>query len=225
MTTEAHVDCAAVLERLEELLDGDLHDVAETESGVPAIRRHLDACPECAAELALAATLRRELRALPELDAPDALIDRVLDATVRAAEPVPVPGRWAAFRRSLEGLLPAPARWAAATLAAAALAILVLVPRSHGPTPDPANDPELARAIVEARFALAYLGDLGRGAGVEIRDQVLRDRLVAPTVRGLLGPSGAREPADAAPSTYNPGGSGRPAPLSDDPPPSAPRRS
>ncbi len=201
------IACEAVLELMEELLDGELATDSEQR-----VRQHLEACPECTGELELATTLRRELRGLPELDAPAPLLARILAQTEGRKLPDPTTGVWAALRRGLEGLRPHPSRWVVATLAAAALAVLVLMPRSPVIQPDPASEPDLAQAILEARFALAYLGDLGRGTGMEIRDDVLRDRLVAPTVRGLLGSPEVPDPDTLPHSTNGGGDSSEPSP-------------
>lgn len=217
---DAGIECEAAVELLEELLDGELEEERER-----ALSRHLSACPECAGEFALATTLRRELRALPEIDAPAALIDQVLEQTQGRAEKAPKTRTWTSLRRGLEGLLPRPARWAAATLVAAALALLVWLPRSPVVGPEPASDPELARAILEARFALAYLGELGRGTGRELRDEVLRDRLVVPAVRSVLGSSGDNATHNPMSSSGGDGTYSGPSTQPPEPRQSGPRRS
>ena len=64
--------CEEALDLLEPYLDGDLPP-----EEADRVRRHLEACSSCAAELALAARIQRELRALPQPDCPPEVIERV----------------------------------------------------------------------------------------------------------------------------------------------------
>jgi hypothetical protein len=80
-------------------------------------------------------------------------------------------------------------RWAhrpASAFATAAVVLIVVAaalvwwPR---PAPRPSlDDPEIARATQETRFALALVGTLGRRAAL---DEVLGRRVVSPTVDGV----------------------------------------
>jgi anti-sigma factor (TIGR02949 family) len=160
--------CGEVTEILEAFLDGDL---PAAEAG--RVKGHLERCPSCAAELDLAAAIQRELRALPQLDCPPEVLERVRRAgrATRATPADIVPLR----RTPL---------WAA--LAAAVLALTVgggaLVVQRIQQQPSPE---EVARAEAEARFALAYVGQASRRAGLDLRDEVLRKRLIDPTSRTL----------------------------------------
>jgi len=115
------------------------------------LQAHLAACPPCACEMALALRIRRELRALPA-----------------AAHVVPFP-QLSARRGSLRLVL------AAAMLALAVTGTIVLEQvRIRPAKPAP---PNIAQATAEARYALAYVGKVGRRAGLDLRDGLLRRRL------------------------------------------------
>ena len=97
--------CSATRERLEAYLDGALE-----EAEVERLGAHLGRCPACARELELAAAIRHELRALPELDAPAGVVESVL-ATARASGGRPR-GWWNRLWRAPAVRFPSPARWA-----------------------------------------------------------------------------------------------------------------
>ena len=164
--------CAHALERLEAHVDGDLDAAAAA-----AVEAHLERCPACADEHRLAVTVRRELRALPELDAPPAVLREIVTAAERSRFAGPAPLRRRAWSR----------------LAAAALAAVALgagwwwgTLRPAPPVPPAGADPALvAQATEEARYALAYLARIHRRAGLKLRDDLFVDRLARPAARGL----------------------------------------
>lgn len=164
--------CKRIREHIETFLDEQL-----PEASLRAIGSHLDDCGECAAHAQLAREIRTELQALPEIDAPAPVLQKILDQTVRAQSARP-------FWSRLEALWPQPA-WGA--LAAVALALALGLGVLTQPSSDPAQpDPEsIAQATAEARYALAKAGLFTRKAGRVIRDQTLRDQIVAPTTRGF----------------------------------------
>ena len=188
--------CDEIQERLEAFVDGEL------EAGTAAaIEAHLAGCEACAAEHSLTEAVRRELRALPELDAPPAVLGRVLSEAGRDRF------RPAETRPTRSGR-PAWAAWAAAAFTAVVLGAAMLLgpsrqpsPPDVGPAPDAsladamsadamspdavAADPEaVARATEEARFALAYVARISRRTGLKLRDD-LHDHVTIPTVRSL----------------------------------------
>jgi len=167
-------DCAAVLPLLESYLDGELPP-AEAEG----VREHAARCSACAAELRLAQAIGDGLRALPELDAPAAVLSRVREAAEMPAEILP-------FERPAPATRPRRHRLAA--LAAAlvlALFSALLLFQVRSPQPSPPTAAEVARATAEARYALAFVGRASRRAGLEIKDEVLPEHLVAPAARSL----------------------------------------
>jgi anti-sigma factor (TIGR02949 family) len=171
-------DCAAVLPLLEVYLDGEL-----SPSEAEGVREHVARCSDCAADLDLARAIQDGLRALPELDAPPAVLDRVR-AAARLEPPNVVPFPRPATPRRFAAL--------AAMLALAVLSALLLFKlRSPAPQPAPAataraaTPEEVARATAEARVALAYVGQVSRRAGLALKDEVLPERLLAPAARVL----------------------------------------
>jgi anti-sigma factor (TIGR02949 family) len=170
--------CEEALDLLEPYLDGDLPpDEADR------VRRHLEACTACAAELALAARIQSELRALPQPDCPPEVIERVRRAG--RGEVVPFPSRQR------------PPRWR--TAAAAALVALAVGGGALGVhlQRERQQQEQVAQATREARLALAYFGKVTRKAGLDVRDEVLEKRLVVPVARSVsrsLGSADAAEP-------------------------------
>jgi anti-sigma factor (TIGR02949 family) len=167
-------DCAAVLPLLEPYLDGELSS-AEAEG----VREHTARCPACAAELRLAQTIQDGLRALPEIDAPPEVLSRVRKAAEMPAEILPF--GWSSLTTS-------PRRFHLATLAAALILTLLgalLLFQLRSPQAQQPSAAEIARATAEARYALAYVGRASRRAGLEIKDEVLPEHLVAPAARSL----------------------------------------
>jgi anti-sigma factor RsiW len=175
-------DCAAILPLLEAYLDGEL--LAAEAKGV---REHVARCPDCAAELRLAQAIQDGLRALPELDAPPAVLARVR-ATASSERPNVVP-----FGR------PSSPRRYAALAAALALAVLgaLLLFELRSPTPPRPSPQEVAQATEQARLALAYVDQVSRRAGLALKDEVLPERLLAPAARGLSRSLQEIPPADA----------------------------
>jgi anti-sigma factor RsiW len=177
--------CESVCDELERLVDGDL---SPAEAAV--MERHLESCAGCRAERLMARQIRDELRALPHLDAPPEVIETVIETARREHE--------AAEARRSTGLRPSPV-WA---IAAALLLAAVLVPLMMRTPPvevarvDPVSlstmDPvELERATEEVRVALAYVGQVTRRTGLEIRDGLIVERLVVPAAEGLSSLHGA----------------------------------
>ncbi len=169
--------CEEALDLLEPYLDGDLppHEADR-------VRRHLEACPACAAELALAARIQRELRALPQPDCPPEVIERVRRAG--RGEVVPFPSRDRAPRWRIAA--------AAALLALAAGGGSLFVHFQHVRQ----QEEQVAEATREARLALAYFGKVTRRTGLDVRDEVLEKRLVIPVARSVSRSLGGAEGAE-----------------------------
>jgi len=113
-------------------LDGEL-----TADEHVAVAAHLDACEACRSEFAATASARASLRSLPQIEPPPALflVDRDSPAEVRFLRPV-----W---------------RWAAAGIAALALAVgLVLGPGTRPPPMDldTLAERHTARVVVQPGF-------------------------------------------------------------------------
>jgi len=172
------LSCAEALDLLDPYLDGDLPP-----GEADRVRRHLDACPACAAELSLAARIQGELRALPRPDCPPEVIERVRRAG--RGEVVPFPSR----ERAPRWRIAAAAALVALAVGGGALGVhLQHVQRQQE---------QVAEATREARLALAYFGKVTRKAGLDVRDEVLEKRLVIPVARSVsrsLGQAQSAEP-------------------------------
>ena len=192
--------CDAVLELLEAFVDTDLEPGEER-----MVAEHLEGCGSCRRDHHIALDIRSSLRSLPEHDAPA----RVLWAVRMAARGEEAPG----------GLVSRLVRWFLRPASAFAAAAVVLAVTSTAvvwwqrPTPRPSlDDPEIARAAQETRFALALVGALGRRAAL---DEVLGRRVVAPTVAGVtdalrehLGPARAERESTESEEETEKGASG-----------------
>ncbi|MFP5287649.1 MAG: anti-sigma factor family protein [Thermoanaerobaculia bacterium] len=144
MTRFDGLRCEEVQDVLEAYVDGDLSTAEEAR-----VRAHLGSCPSCATELALAEAIQRELRSLPIPDCPPEVLRKVVPFTRRRNA------------RPLRSVL------AAAMLAAAVGASVFFLGPFRQEEPDPQ---EVARATEEARYALAYIGQVSRRAGLTLRD-------------------------------------------------------
>ena len=100
------------------LLDGELPPQAQA-----AAEAHLASCMACAAEFQATASIRAVVRALPPVDPPFGLIERMILADSMTAAPSP------ARRRR-------PPLWVAGAAAAVSLGILAAIPR-HDRTVQP----------------------------------------------------------------------------------------
>jgi len=162
--------CADVLERLDAWIDGDLDDAEAA-----AVKAHVDQCESCQAEQQLAETVAAELRALPEFDVPERVMQTVREKTLSTfAE------RLRAFFDDFVSR-PVPAL---AAVAAVVLIFLVLSPWSR-PTEPQYTDQEVARAAAETRLALAYVGSIAQRAELRVKERVLDQGAAAQTVRGV----------------------------------------
>jgi len=164
--SDHELPCEEALDFLEPYLDGDL-PVAEASR----LREHLERCPDCAAELALAARIQRELRSLPQLDCPPEVLEKVRETG--RGEVVP-------FRpRERVGLRIA-AVAAVLALAVGGAALFLRFERRDRPSPQ-----EIAQATAEARYALAYIGKVTRRTRMNLQEEVLQKRLVVPASRSV----------------------------------------
>ena len=196
--------CDRVDEQLEAYIDGELE--AEQQGTVAF---HLESCSQCRASEALALAVREELRALPQLDAPAAVIEQVIETARRDVASRRISSRSLPWWKALR---PSPV-WA---LAAATLLVAVLVPLGRrGEVSEQTVSEQIGseqpgsvqmasvdaaqidRAVWEARVALSYVSAASRRAGVELRDDVIMKRIVVPTVQGLRPPSGRRQLEEA----------------------------
>jgi anti-sigma factor (TIGR02949 family) len=158
------LSCVEALDLLEPFLDGDL-DAEDAE----CLRAHLATCAACAAEEALARRVQRELRALPQPECPPELLARVVRASRGEVVPFPSPQRTRRLRMAA----------AAAVVALTVGGGSFFVHLQHVQQ----QRAQVAQATREARLALAYFGKVTRRTSLDVRDEVLRKRLVIPITR------------------------------------------
>ncbi len=159
MSPERRITCVRVQVLIEPYLDGDL-EVKRAAS----LERHLAACSGCREELTAARGIRDGLRALPHFSCPETLTELVLRRA--ASQPR---GAWSRLREAwsdvMGGSIWRPAM--AATGVAAVLLVVTLLsqqPRHNGYTSE-----ELARAELEARWALAMVAQVtSRASGAAV---------------------------------------------------------
>lgn len=183
--------CQGLELHIEALVDGEL-GTAEKAS----LESHLETCRDCASQYRLALGIQRELQALPELDAPDHVLEAVLKHSRQGES-----RRWS-WSSLWQASRPAWVALGAAT-AAALLSILVLIPDPAPTAPEPSA--EVVRATEEARLALAYLDKLTHRTARDLREEVVQKHVVEPTARGLarsLKDSGAEAPTSGPVSDH-----------------------
>ena len=187
-------DCADVLDRLDAWIDGDL-DLSDAR----AVEAHLDSCPACQAERRLAEDGLSELRAMPEFDVPD----RVLQAVHQQTRPGGVDKLLSSLSSVVSRPLPA-----AAALVAVVLAVALVVPWGGRDAPE-FSDEEIRRVTAETRLALAYVGSITRRAELRVKQRVIDEGVAAEALRdvsrtfqmiGGMGAGAATPPATPFPT-------------------------
>lgn len=217
--------CEDVLDRLDLYLDGlDGSDGAEEGlDGLPedertGVESHLSRCPSCARELGRARRVRDQLRALPREP-----FETPFETGLAESASVPV------WQRASAPWL----RWAVPAAVALGLGIALLVvlpwlraggPRGTGPSlaaqgsatgaPQEISPEQLARAELEARYALARLAQATRRARRELEQDVLARHVLVPVQQTLQ--RSLTVPPEVTPGDHqNPGRS--PAPTTERP--------
>jgi len=169
-------DCALVCEAI----DAHLSGLGPADQRA-AFEAHIARCPACRDELELAAVIRCELSALPRLDAPPRVIEAVRRRVqgIAAEPPAVLTGHSTDRRRRARVAL------AAAAAAAFAVAAVVILGGRFPRTSHHASAVEIAHATAEARFAFSLVADATATANHELRQGVLRQRVVATALRGI----------------------------------------
>ena len=176
--------CDRVLDLIEPWIDGEL----ETGPSL-SVTAHLDSCSSCSAELRLAEEIRSGLRAMPDYEPPERILNAVAEATESTL--------WERFRRVLGSVVLRPVP--AAVAAVAVVAVLVIQPW-RAPTQAGFSESEVARATAETKLALAYVGGVTRRAQSEVRERLIEGEPVAMTMRRIsqalewTGSAGLKEP-------------------------------
>lgn len=163
--------CAEILDRLDAWIDGDLD-----ETQAAAMQAHLDGCESCRHERQLAEEVLAELRAMPEFEIPE----RVLDAVHRKTRPAVVVEK---LHSIIQGAVRRPLP-AMASVAAVLLLVVLISPWDRKSTPE-YSDQEISRAAAELRLAFAYVGDITRRAEERVKERVIDESFAAQTMRGV----------------------------------------
>ena len=162
--------CAEILDRLDAWIDGDLE-----ESEAAAMQAHVDGCESCRRERQQAEEVVAELRAMPEFDVPQ----RVLQAVHRRTRPRAMDRIHSVFEGAVRRPLPAVAALAAIVL------MVVLVSPWRGQQGPQYSDEEIMRAAAETKLALAYVGSIARRAELRVKESVLDERVATKTMRSV----------------------------------------
>ena len=141
--------CDEALDLIEPSLDGELAPAEEAR-----FRSHLAGCRSCAGDMALAVKIQSELRAL---------------GRARQGVVVPFPRRHAVRIVLAAAML-------ALTVGGALFLEQTRLRPARSVQEAAANLADIARATAEARYALAYVGKVGRHTGLDLRDGLLRGR-------------------------------------------------
>lgn len=165
--------CDATLDQLEAFVDDALPEAIAS-----LAQHHIEGCPRCQVELKLAQRIRTGLGKLPSQRCPE----HVTRAVLAAANQPPHRLGWRA--RVFGWLPPMPAldmRVVAAAGVALALVIAGLLVRPDGEGPAPQfTQAELARAEIQLKSALGYVGKMSQRSGRLVRDEALAPHVVQP---------------------------------------------
>lgn len=175
--------CDDVLDRLEALIDGELADDERL-----TVERHLKGCTSCTEELEHAVDAVTALRALPEPNVPDRVIEKARERLALNDPKTDVDARDRRRRR-----------WLAAAVVVAGIVGTSSVMRRPPPEPDA----EALRAAAEVRFALATMGEITERANRIVRDRIIDSGPIPQSFSSLarsLDPLTSLQSTDAAPA-------------------------
>lgn len=167
--------CERFESELDPYLDGELDQEARTQ-----FEAHPHECGACAGLHNDAIALRDALRGLPELRAPERVVSEALRKARGEAE---TRDRW-----SLRGLFAQPAVAALAAVLLVALALSLVVMRGSSPGPQEVlalDDPKVVRATLEMKLALAHVAQTQRRVARGLGEDLIEERLLAPTARSV----------------------------------------
>ena len=167
-------------DRVEAFLDGDL---PPEEAARFSAQRAAE--PDWDAEVFLARRVRDGLRAFHQPVCPPDLTHAVLAAVRR----VDRPGRWAQLRAWVDlhwSTFLQPSLGMALVAGLVVMASLFVQPEATtSPNAADVSSAEVQAALDEAKWALAYLSEVGRQTGRSVRHDVLENHVVAPVQEAL----------------------------------------
>jgi anti-sigma factor (TIGR02949 family) len=179
------VNCDWVLDRIDPFVDGDLPDTEAL-----TLSRHADTCSICAEEITLAQSLQEVLNELPTPVIPVDLTARVF-TQIELEERERSRAKW----RTILDRFKMPA-WRPA-IGVLAIILVVLAGSRFWPWGQENNmelpaeaaltQQDLALAEEQAKWALAYISDIGLRTGKTVRDDVIGRRIVGTLTRSVEG--------------------------------------
>jgi len=176
LSSEDRSDCTWVRRHIDEYIDGV--DGGLTPDEQSAIARHATVCAACRTEIDAARAVLRELRALPVLDVPAAVI-AAAEASLSAAGDL--------RKRPRITRMPV-LRWIPAAAAAAAVLVVLATARWSAPIRVESSglaEARVERAAREAVLALSYVGRYTRMTETIMEDEILERRVLGTVERVL----------------------------------------
>lgn len=160
MNHDEPVTCTWCQDHIEAYLDDDL-----TAPESARLHAHLAGCDVCTADMELAARIRTSLHDMPLPDVPEAVTAGVYNKI--SAER----GKLSIFRHPV---------WRGLAVAAALIAAILLGTgeKQKSEQASTVSSEELARAESQAKWAIAYISDVGRRTGLTVRDEIISEKVV-----------------------------------------------
>lgn len=176
MNEPENVSCDWVQDRIEAAVDGELQGTV-----LQAFSRHVDKCPVCAGELALAQRIQTSLHRLPIPPVPP----RVASVVFERIEA----GRLSKRRKLARVGYPAVLAAAAVILALVGIRLWDKTERhptvSVTPPASGINAEELKLAENQARLAFAYISGVSHQTGLTVRDDIIGKRVAGSVEKSL----------------------------------------
>ncbi len=167
--------CPWLNENVERFLDGELNP-----SETSIAEEHLATCTLCAQQVEFAGQISSTLRTLPIVDCPDSVTEAVYEKVAVSA-----------LKRSMQGFdwgrLFTPPVWRPALIGVVSVGLVALIAVIGGRRDVvPAYTArDLARARVEAKWALRLVNQVGERAGAQMRNELLNPRVIRPVIRAV----------------------------------------
>lgn len=181
MTDRSNKTCEWVAERTDAFLEGEL-ETADSNR----LQEHANGCGDCREEIEFARRVTSELRSLPSLECPEAVVDAAA-RQVRQTRPTFADKLRDMVDRQLDAFMkPAVA---VMVVLIVAIGVYVLTQRDAAlngtQTAAEPTQQEIETAARDAMIAFAYVGKFSKQTGYLFRDEVLGQRVV-PTVRRAM---------------------------------------
>jgi anti-sigma factor RsiW len=172
MSSNDRHECAWVREHIDEYCDGAEGELTNDEH--LRVARHVETCPSCAHELALAQRVGAELRAMAMPAAPAGVIERAeQEVATRRGNVVRL--------RSRVGIM----RWAAVAAGVVLLAAVAWMERQRTAEETATQSAAVERAAQEAALAFAYVNKYARRTGDIVQDEVIERRILEPVEKAM----------------------------------------